>query len=245
MGFSVISPELRFRVLDALQTLDFEGARLINLGPHAVIHFGNGVPKVFLCAWLDLLPKVVNEAVKWAERMGYVTVRLGDLFRTMLPWVYPERYRTKAKLIFARPDGKCALIQWEPAPHRGFVVVAVGGVPESENVFRVNEFLPWVKSSPREQLIRITGDGLRWLDANADRWSPRLDDLVTLSQVAPLTGYCKETLGRSVRTGKLPKPDIHGGNGKANKWYWSKIRPALERIAKRQLPRRFPSSQII
>lgn len=73
----------------------------------------------------------------------------------------------------------------------------------------------------------------------------QLDDLVTLSQVAPLTGRCKRTLETYLRNGKLPKPDVPGGQGKPHRWYWRNIKPQLNKLANRVLPNRFPGSQII
>lgn len=70
------------------------------------------------------------------------------------------------------------------------------------------------------------------------------DELVTLNQVAPLVGLHKRTLERYVRSGSLPQPDIRGGNGKANKWHWTTIRPALQKLSKRLLPERFPGSHL-
>lgn len=54
-----------------------------------------------------------------------------------------------------------------------------------------------------------------------------LDELVTLSQVEPLTGKKKRTLERYLAAGTIPQPDVRGGEGKAHKWYWKTLRPAL------------------
>lgn len=72
-----------------------------------------------------------------------------------------------------------------------------------------------------------------------------LDDLVTLDQVAPLTAKSKRTLERYLREGKLPEPDVPGGGGKSHKWFWKNLRPALEKVADRQLPAKFPGSRIV
>ncbi|HNO79735.1 MAG TPA: 7-cyano-7-deazaguanine synthase [Phycisphaerae bacterium] len=74
---------------------------------------------------------------------------------------------------------------------------------------------------------------------------PKLDDLVTLAQVAPFTGLSKRTLERYLTAGKLPPPDFRGGGGTSNKWYWGTITPALANFSKRILPPRFPASRII
>jgi hypothetical protein len=72
-----------------------------------------------------------------------------------------------------------------------------------------------------------------------------IDDLVTLDQVAPLTGLSKRTLERYLREGKLPDPDIRGGGGKSNKWFWGAFRVPLSKIASRTLPVKFPGSRIV
>lgn len=74
---------------------------------------------------------------------------------------------------------------------------------------------------------------------------PVVDELVTLDQVAPLTGLTKRTLERYLRKGELPDPDISGGNGRSHKWYWQKLRPDLAKVARRNLPDRFPGSRIV
>ncbi len=72
-----------------------------------------------------------------------------------------------------------------------------------------------------------------------------IDDLVTLSQVAPLTGRSKRTLERYVREGKVPEPDVRGGNGSPHRWYWKTIRASLEGLVNRRLPEKFPGSRIL
>ena len=240
----MISPELQYRMLDALRVLDFEGAQLVGASTHAMIHFGNGVPKILLRAWLDLIPATLNKAIKVTLRMGFVTVQTGDLFQTMLPWGFPVQDRTQAKMMFARPDGKVVLIRWEPVAPRGFAVEAGCGDLEADGKISTNLLFFTLKMNSTEQLIRISGDGLKWLDGTSE-YMPALDDLVTLSQVAPLAGRGKRTLERYLRDGKLPEPDVPGGNGAPHRWYWRTIRPALEKMGRRILPARFPASQII
>ena len=72
-----------------------------------------------------------------------------------------------------------------------------------------------------------------------------IDELVTLDQVAPLAGLAKRTLERYLRKGDLPYPDVRGGGGRAHKWFWANLRDALAKVARRQLPERFPASRII
>lgn len=89
-----------------------------------------------------------------------------------------------------------------------------------------------------------TADKGRKPDA-LDESGETLDELVTLSQVAPLAALSKRTLERYVKDGKLPEPDFRGGGGKAHKWYWRTLRPTLAEIVNPKLPERFSGSRII
>lgn len=71
-----------------------------------------------------------------------------------------------------------------------------------------------------------------------------IGDLVTLDQVSPLAGLSKRTLDGHLRKGKLPRPDVKGGGGKAHKWYWCRLRPHLAKLANKILPETFPGSRI-
>jgi len=70
-----------------------------------------------------------------------------------------------------------------------------------------------------------------------------IDYLVTLSQMVPLTGRTKRTLENWKGT-VIPEPDECGGDGKADRWYYQRIRKAIEKHVNRILPERFPGSQI-
>lgn len=72
-----------------------------------------------------------------------------------------------------------------------------------------------------------------------------LSALVTLDQVAPLTGLSKRSLERYRQAGRLPDPDIYGGQGKANKWHWHNLRPALSAVTGKVLPEVFPGDRIV
>lgn len=72
-----------------------------------------------------------------------------------------------------------------------------------------------------------------------------LDDIVTLNQAAALAGQSKRNLERYMQNDSLPVPDFPGGEGKAHKWLWGNLRPALEKLVNRKLPKKFPSSRII
>lgn len=68
--------------------------------------------------------------------------------------------------------------------------------------------------------------------------------VVTLLQAAALAGLSKRTLERHLKSGQLPKPDIKGGGGKSNKWYWKNLKPELDKVCDRILPIKFPGSRI-
>lgn len=71
---------------------------------------------------------------------------------------------------------------------------------------------------------------------------------VTLDQAAAIAGRNKKSLER-YRYGKekryrdhpLPNPDIKGGRGCAHQWRWDRLRPWLEKVTARILPKKFPS----
>jgi hypothetical protein len=95
------------------------------------------------------------------------------------------------------------------------------------------------------EMLSAKGDTQAVRDAMAVPVNVPLSELVTLDQVAPLTGLSKRSLERYLSKGALPEPDARGGNGRANKWQWHNIRPALAKIAKKSLPEVFPGSRFI
>ncbi len=108
---------------------------------------------------------------------------------------------------------------------------------------------PWVQQSVVDDLV-VVRDGfveyLTWYDAQQPKDTEnQIDEIVTLSQVAPLTGLSKRTLERCLKAPEFPQPDFRGGNGKAHKWFWRVLRPALSKISKKELPVRFPTTRII
>ncbi|HTU27082.1 MAG TPA: hypothetical protein VMF30_16870 [Pirellulales bacterium] len=109
------------------------------------------------------------------------------------------------------------------------------------------EHWPEVKIELQQIAIMAEANVLRSSGTEqSDSQPPNAPDcLVTLDQVAPLVGLSKRSLERHVRTGKLPEPSVHGGGGKAHKWYWKQIRPFLCAIATREIPEAFPGSRII
>ncbi len=69
-------------------------------------------------------------------------------------------------------------------------------------------------------------------------------DYVTLKQAAPLVGRSKGTLENWKRDDpEFPPPDVIGGDGRANEWRWSNLRPYLQTRTKRELPEVHPATQ--
>ncbi len=116
----------------------------------------------------------------------------------------------------------CVDAEWPRGP--------IGPVLEYDEAYREVEFFI---------LASFGGDD----DGRVPTTNP--DALVTLSQVAPLTGLSKRTLERYLKDGKMPEPDYRGGGGKAHKWLWQNLRLALAKIVRRELPKTFPGSRII
>jgi len=116
---------------------------------------------------------------------------------------------------------------------------------ESTDVLTIVSFL---ENNESQAVRKIWPEGklklkrLEIQEATTD--SGKIDCLVTLSQAAPLTGLRKRTLDRYSRDPQFPAPDIKGGGGKAHKWRWWKLRPALEPLSKKSLPLEFPASRI-
>ncbi len=71
------------------------------------------------------------------------------------------------------------------------------------------------------------------------------DELVTLDQAAAVVGRSKRSLERYLQRGDLPRPDLPGGEGKAHRWYWNTLRPALQKHFRPDLPAKFPASRVI
>jgi hypothetical protein len=99
----------------------------------------------------------------------------------------------------------------------------------------------WGDKSVSEQLCKTLGR----LPEGRVITDKEHDELVTLTQIAALVFLAKRTHERYVKQGKIPESDFRGGDGKANKWYWKPVRPALSKLSKRNMPERFSGSQII
>jgi hypothetical protein len=67
---------------------------------------------------------------------------------------------------------------------------------------------------------------------------------VTLDQAAAMVNRSKRTLERrKTRTNNpLPPPDVQGGGGRPDEWFWLRIRPWLEQEYKKKLPEKFPAA---
>ena len=68
---------------------------------------------------------------------------------------------------------------------------------------------------------------------------------VTLLQMAAMVNKNKRTLERLRNDGKLPAPAVKGGEGKADEWLWSEVRPILQDEYNRQLAKVFPADRFI
>jgi hypothetical protein len=126
---------------------------------------------------------------------------------------------------------------------RGVHATAWAGTPKGTMLLNVREHHAWC-SFPNITVFRITDRGARCLDACDARLDPD-DSLVTLRQIAPLTGLSKRTLERHLHDELLPRPDVPGGKGYAHKWRWGSMRPALKPYSKKILPMRFPGERIV
>ena len=64
---------------------------------------------------------------------------------------------------------------------------------------------------------------------------------VTLADAATLARVSKKTAERWRKNARLPEPEILASKGKANKWLWDTLRPAIEKQIGHDLPEQFPS----
>jgi len=100
-------------------------------------------------------------------------------------------------------------------------------------------------SKPDDGLGRVLHEGFAAVAAAIQADVADLEALVTLDQIAAVVHRKKRTLERYLEEKKIPAPDFPGGDGKAHKWRWSNVRPALEREFGFKLSLRFPGSRII
>ena len=95
------------------------------------------------------------------------------------------------------------------------------GDEQSEPVNRTNE-----QPAPTEVISEIAGH-------------------VTLAQMAAIVNKSKRTLEWLKDDKMLPAPAVKGGNGRADEWLWSAVKPVLEAEYRRVLPDVFPADRFI
>lgn len=90
-----------------------------------------------------------------------------------------------------------------------------------------------------------SGDGIRSKNAsdqshanNEQEAEP--EQYVTMDTAAALVNKSKRQIRRYFDYMELPEPDVQGVDGRAHEWRWIRIRPELERLTGRTLPRRIP-----
>ena len=113
----------------------------------------------------------------------------------------------------------------------------------------------WTKTEWKENIINPVEQSAKeinqWFDELETRLPPSnfVDaketppSYVTLLQAAAMVNKTKSTLER--KKPRLPKPDVKGGEGKADEWLWDNLRPALEKEFGRKLPAEFPAARFI
>ena len=257
---------LQAAVLSALEHLEIHGCWSADKnGKQTVptIRFGIGVPEVFLKACVQADGSAYQSAIVSLQRRGLIRQR------RMHAWPFPW-----CQLKFALPDGRVVDLerrQVTPAEAVQMLQHSFGGTikvaartrkrgrdtkrqsptylvearfnQKRRSGTRFIRFYRELQMVGAGRSLSITRRGLRLYDSIGDNFHP--DELVRLSQVAPLTGLTKRTLERYLKNGSLPRPDVRGGNGRAHKWYWSNIRPALSKICNRQQPKQFPGSRMM
>jgi hypothetical protein len=96
--------------------------------------------------------------------------------------------------------------------------------------------------TPANDMHRATESGFDWDGLYAELQEictmAHKDELVTLNQVAILAKVSKKTLENHKPA--LPKPKAMNGKGRTFFYSWNELRPAVEPLAGRPLPLRFP-----
>ena len=90
-----------------------------------------------------------------------------------------------------------------------------------------------------------TDEGVPSAGLAAPAAADRIDTLVTLDQMAAVCSMGKRTLERYLKDGRLPPPTIEGKGGKAHKWRWNEVRPALQKHFRSNLPLKYPGSRFL
>ena len=164
-----------------------------------------------------------------------------------------REYKNAAEALVKRdfPDGNLIRHVFELLPYWNAVRCAVVAVLPGMSFENRRELVRLAnKTKPQAALGRgsaVDGDALEELrmfvalHEMQETNTAASDDIVTLGQAAALVHNSKRTLERW----KLPAPDFPGGDGKAHRWRWATLRPALEQKTKLVLPHRFPGSHLI
>jgi len=134
-------------------------------------------------------------------------------------------------------------------------VASVNDVP---NRCRIDELLDSVAETLKEdgpiddeRLSNLAGRLRKAAEAAVDEHQPadpassgeQIECHVTLQQMAAIVSKSKRTLERLRDNEKLPAPAVKGGEGKADEWIWSEVRPILKREYSRTLPKVFPADR--
>jgi hypothetical protein len=106
-----------------------------------------------------------------------------------------------------------------------------------------------------EELARWTKDTIRAIDEHTKavvvemrQWRDEVQQgetiFVSLEQAAIVAGFTSKEYLRTLMNKEgsgAPTPDVEGGGGKKSLWRWSRLRPWLEKVSRRPLPKHFPS----
>ncbi len=180
--------------------------------------------------WAKFRFALPDERVMDMERRRVTPDEVGRLLQQTCGGIYKPAPRSRTRTRVAEPEHATNLLEARFEEHR-----RAGP--------RVARFYRTINMIDAGCFLSITDRGLQLHDTIGDDFQP--NELVRLSQCAPLTGLSKRTIERHLRRGDIPRPDVVGGDGSANLWYWSSIRPPLQAITKRLLPERFPGSRVI
>lgn len=166
------------KLLHALRQLEFEGAKLMAGAPNRVVmRFGRGVPSRMLRNWLDLQPDAYRKLLEMAKRMAYVEESPCDLVAELTPAIVFAAGPAEQRRIFERADGKQVLIEWSPlADGTLFINSAVGKLRE-DGRFECNAMMPTFAANGRDSRVRITADGLKYLQNGRGHAAPSNGDV--------------------------------------------------------------------
>jgi hypothetical protein len=174
--------ELQRSLLEALRRFEFEGIQLRQSAANNSsfrMRFSAGVPTTLVREWLEVPDDDLRNVVRYCERLGFVSLAAGDLIESLTPSSLGAAKRQDTR-VFDRPDGKVVRIVWEPTPDGFLLVVAQSAIIDEKGELVGDSFLPHVRNST-EQLLRVTGDGLKWLK---ERSGQDLGQLVAAPEAA-------------------------------------------------------------